>query len=270
MARLRRAAACACLLLAGSAGAMDEVPFIATPDNVTLEMLRLAGVQPDDYVIDLGSGDGRIVILAAARFGARGLGVEYVPELVRQSIEHAHAAGVAERAQFVVQDLHDADLSRATVITLYLLTEVNLELRPRLLALRPGTRVVSHDWDMGDWPADRIVTVDAPDKEIGLEKRSTLYLWVVPAHIDGTWCSARGTLAFAQRYQTFNGTLSTIGATSALEGRIEGARAIVGTRRDALTLVLRDGRLRVQEARGRYASLARATFARAAGGVCRH
>jgi len=133
----------------------DEVPFITSPDNVTLEMLRLADVGPRDHVIDLGSGDGRIVILAAKRFGATGLGVEIVPDLVQQSTRNARDAGVADRVSFRTEDLFKTDLSRATVVTMYLLPEVNLQLRPSLLALKPGTRLVSHDWDMGDWQPDQ-------------------------------------------------------------------------------------------------------------------
>jgi SAM-dependent methyltransferase len=178
---LRRAA----VLLAFSAStafAQDtDVPFVVTPDNVTIEMLRLADVKPSDYVIDLGSGDGRIVIVAAKRFGARGLGVEIVPDLVAKSRDNARRAGVADRAEFREQDLFATDLSKATVITMYLLPEVNLQLRPRLLGLKPGTRIVSHDWDMGDWKPDRVITVDAPDKPIGREKSSKLFLWTVPA-----------------------------------------------------------------------------------------
>ena len=158
---------------------VEDVPFVTTPDNVTLEMLKLANVGPKDYVIDLGSGDGRIVIVAAKRFGASGLGVEIVPDLVRQSRENARRAGVAERAEFREEDLFKTDLSRATVVTLYLLPEVNLQLRPRLQALKPGTRIVSHDWDMGDWKPDRTIVVDAPDKAIGREKSSRIHLWVV-------------------------------------------------------------------------------------------
>jgi SAM-dependent methyltransferase len=156
-----------------------DVPFVVTPDNVTREMLKLAGVKASDTVIDLGSGDGRIVIVAARLFGARGLGVEIVPELVEQSRANAKKAGVADRAEFRVQDLFATDLSQATVITMYLLPDVNLLLRPRLQKLKPGTRIVSHDWDMGDWKPDRVITVDAPDKPIGREKKSTLYLWIV-------------------------------------------------------------------------------------------
>ena len=158
-----------------------DVPFVVTPDNVTLEMLKLADVKPGEHVIDLGSGDGRIVIVAARRFGATGLGVEIVPELVDKSRDNARRAGVAERVEFRVEDLFTTDLSRANVITMYLLPDVNLQLRPRLQALKPGTRIVSHDWDMGDWKPDRVVTVEAPDKPIGREKRSRLYLWTVPA-----------------------------------------------------------------------------------------
>jgi SAM-dependent methyltransferase len=158
----------------------DEVPFVVTPDNVTREMLKLADVKPGDHVTDLGSGDGRIVIVAASQFGATGLGVEIVPDLVAKSRENARRAGVADKVEFRVQDLFETDLSRATVITMYLLPEVNLQLRPKLLALKPGTRIVSHDWDMGDWKPDRVVTVDVPDKPIGREKLSRLYLWTVP------------------------------------------------------------------------------------------
>jgi ribosomal protein L11 methylase PrmA len=177
----RRALILVLVLGAGSAFGQDtDVPFVVTPDQVTREMLKLADVKPGDYVIDLGSGDGRIVIVAAKHFGARGLGVEIVPELVAKSRDNARRAGVAERAEFRVQDLFATDLSAATVVTLYLLPEVNLQLRPRLQALKAGTRIVSHDWDMGDWKPDRVVTVDAPDKPIGREKVSRLYLWTVP------------------------------------------------------------------------------------------
>ena len=152
---------------------------MVTPDNVTLEMLRLANVGPGDYVIDLGSGDGRIVILAAKRFGAQGLGVEIVPDLVQKSRAAAKQAGVADRAEFREQDLFETDLSKATVVTLYLLPDVNLQLRPKLQKLVRGTRIVSHDWDMGDWKPDRTIEVDAPDKKIGREKKSRIHLWIV-------------------------------------------------------------------------------------------
>ena len=174
-------ALCLWALGAAAAAAQDvDVPFVVTPDKVSREMLELANVKAGDYVIDLGSGDGRIVIVAAKHFGARGLGVEIVPELVAKSRDNAQRAGVADRAEFRVQDLFATDLSPATVVTMYLLPEVNLQLKPRLQKLRPGTRIVSHDWDMGaDWPPDRTLVVDAPDKPIGREKKSRLHLWVV-------------------------------------------------------------------------------------------
>ena len=182
---------------------VEEVPFITTPDNVTLAMLQLAQVSSRDRVIDLGSGDGRIVITAAKRFGASGLGVEIVPELVARSRAAAEQAGVAQRAEFREQDLFKTDLAQATVITMYLLPEVNLQLRPALLQLAPGTRIVSHDWDMGDWLPDETLTVAAPDKTIGREKKSRLHRWVVPARAEGVWCGADGAqLKLTQRYQT--------------------------------------------------------------------
>ena len=193
--------------LAGPAAAQDEVPFVTTPDAVTLAMLQLAGVGPADRLVDLGSGDGRIVITAARRFGARGLGVEIVPELVALSRANARAAGVADRAEFREQDLFTLDLSPFSVVTMYLLPQVNLQLRDRLLALKPGTRIVSHDWDLGDWRPDRSVVVDAPDKPIGRDKRSTVHLWVVPTRLAGWWCGPEVGLFVRQHYQRVSVTM---------------------------------------------------------------
>jgi SAM-dependent methyltransferase len=208
-----RLALAACALVVGSAWAGDEVPFITTPDNVTLEMLQAAGVRANDHVIDLGSGDGRIVITAALRFGASGLGVDIDPALVERSAIAARRAGVAERVSFRVQDLFETDLSRASVITMYLLPEFNMRLRPRLLELAPGTRIVSHDWDMGDWQPDRSRTVDAPDKTIGREKKSSVLAWVVPARVAGTWCAGRARLEVTQRFQKVSSVLVGSGST---------------------------------------------------------
>lgn len=213
-------------LLAAALGAQaqvgDEVPFITSPDNVTLEMLRLADVGPGDHVIDLGSGDGRIVILAAKRFGATGLGVEIDPHLVERSLRSARDAGVAERVQFRVQDLFETDLSKASVITMYLLPEFNLKLRPAILSLQPGTRIVSHDWDMGDWKPDVSSILPVPDKKVGLEKFSRVHLWIVPARVDGLWCasapSVPGPLQLTQQYQEV--TLRS--GHSATRGRLAG------------------------------------------------
>lgn len=217
------ALALAACLAPARAQQFDEVPFITSPDNVTLEMLGIAGVRPGDHVIDLGSGDGRIVITAARRFGATGLGVEIVPDLVRQSIRNAREAGVADRASFREQDLFQADLSKATVITMYLLPEVNMQLRPSLANLKPGTRLVSHDWDLGDWKPDRTVVVPVPDKKVGLEKSSRIHLWVVPAKVGGAWCGAGAArLELTQHFQEVTATLARGGSTSRGTGRMEG------------------------------------------------
>jgi hypothetical protein len=257
------------LLAAGGARGQEEVPFITTPDNVTLAMLEIAKVGPQDYVIDLGSGDGRIIVTAARRFGARGLGLEIVPDLVERSRRAAQAAGVADRAHFREQDLFKADLAPASVITMYLLPEVNLQLRPKLLKLRPGTRVVSHDWDMGDWTPDRTITLDVPDKAIGREKLSRVHLWVVPAPVQGVWCGvgkARGKrLEIAQDFQKFEGRLGP-DAKSAFQGRIEGEslRASPG-----LAFTYEDRQLHNTHASGRFAAIHGARFRPMRGSTCR-
>lgn len=222
---MRASIAAVGLVVAAAATAQDEVPFVTTPEPVTVAMLELAKVGPRDHVIDLGSGDGRIVITAAKRFGASGLGVEIVGDLVRRSRDSATRAGVADRAEFREQDLFATDLSRATVVTMYLLPEVNLQLRPRLLALAPGTRIVSHDWDLGDWAPDARIVVDAPDKPIGREKRSTLMLWTVPARLHGSWCTAGGRIDVVQRFQEVSAALMGEGSVPLLvfDGRLDGA-----------------------------------------------
>jgi SAM-dependent methyltransferase len=229
----------------------EEVPFITTPDRVTLAMLQLAGVGPADRLIDLGSGDGRIVITAARRFGARGLGVDIVPDLVARSQASAVQAGVADRVQFRVQDLFDTDLAGASVITLYLLPEVNLKLRPRLLALPAGTRIVSHDWDMADWPPDRTLTLDVPEKAIGREKLSRLHLWVVPARLQGLWCGPGGVvLEVQQRFQGVRAALLAGGLRLQLLGRIDGRQLRLLAGGDGghgwLAMAEDDGRLHIQ------------------------
>jgi SAM-dependent methyltransferase len=182
------------------------VPFVVTPREVVERMLRLAEVGKEDFLIDLGSGDGRIVIAAAQR-GARALGVDIDPELVRTATENARKAGVAERAKFEVRDIFDTDLSRASVVAFYLLPELNAKLLPRLLALAPGTRIVSHDGGIGDWPSDERLEMRVPEKPVGVDGRSRVELWVVPADARGRWVSdlprhgGRWTFAVAQRYQ---------------------------------------------------------------------
>jgi SAM-dependent methyltransferase len=227
---LRRAArglAAVAFTLAGTAYAQSEdVPFVVTPGNVTAAMLDIAGVKAGDTVIDLGSGDGRIVIGAAKR-GAQALGVEIDKRLVDLSIENARREGVSARARFAEQDLFKTDLSKASVITMYLLPGVNLQLRPSLLALAPGTRIVSHDWDMGEWQPDKSITVPAPEKKIGLEKSSRVHLWVIPARLQGLWCAARHgeriELRFAQTFQDASGESAFGGkGLAAFKGRISG------------------------------------------------
>ena len=169
----------ACAVLAGVAGCSypgADVPYVQTPTDVVTEMLRLAKVTANDVVYDLGSGDGRIVIAAARDFGARGVGIEIDPGLVALSREQARKAGVADRVTFRSDDLFDTDLSDATVVTLYLSYNMNLRLRPKLLReLRPGSRIVSHDFDLGaDWLPDQTVQV------LWRDRKSNVFLWVVP------------------------------------------------------------------------------------------
>ena len=156
-----------------------DVPFVTTPQNVVDAMLELGGVGPKDTLIDLGSGDGRIVLTAAKRWGTKGIGYEIDPRLVSNAERAARSEGLAHLARFVVEDIFVADLSAATVITMYLLPDVNLRLLPRLRQLRPGTRLVSHDWDMGDWAPQRTIEIDAPEKRVGFRKSSRLMLWTV-------------------------------------------------------------------------------------------
>ena len=265
---LARLAAAAALLgvLMESAKAAEEVPFVSTPDRVAMAMLEIAQVGPNDHVIDLGSGDGRIVILAAKQFGARGLGVEIVPELVQRSRLNAKAVAVEGRVEFREQDLFKTDLSAATVITMYLLPEVNLQLRPSLLRLEPGTRIVSHDWDMGDWPPERTVKVEVPDKTVGLDKFSRVHLWVVPARVHGLWCGLGrgrgGALRIAQTHQSFTASLGGVPEIDGFAGRIHGAALRGGQGGDALELELRGDRVLVTRATGRYATLEGIAFVR--------
>jgi SAM-dependent methyltransferase len=156
--------------------------------EVVDRMLRIAQVQSGDYVIDLGSGDGRIVIEAAKR-GARGLGVDLDPALVKLATSNARDAGVADRARFEVKDIFATDLAPASVITMYLLPDFNAKLQPRFLALKPGTRIVSHDGSIGDWPADETLTMRTPEKPVGIGGNSKIELWIVPADVHGAWAS---------------------------------------------------------------------------------
>jgi len=209
-----------------------DVPFVTTPDNVVLAMLEMAGVKAGDTLLDLGSGDGRIVITAALRYGVRGHGVEIDPQLVRQSRENAQKAGVADKASFSEQDLFATDLSRATVITMYLLPDVNIKLRPQLLTLAPGTRLVSHDWTMGDWQPDRREVVDAPQKKLGLHRVATLMAWTVPASVAGIHRASGLSIDVRQHYQMITGgTIRYAGRSYRLQaGEVHGPRVSLSAR----------------------------------------
>ena len=201
-----------------------RVPYVPTPQAVVERMLEMAKVGPADYLIDLGSGDGRIVVTAAKKFGARGFGVDLNPERVAEGNENARRAGVSDKVAFQQRDLFETDLSPATVITMYLLPRVNLELRPRLLELAPGTRLVSHDFDMGDWKADAQVSMRDEDKYGGTGGASDIYFWVVPAKAAGTWhwqATVSGKpliyeIRLEQKYQVITGSAWVGGRTATL------------------------------------------------------
>jgi len=178
-----------------------DVVWVPSPQELVDKMLEMAKVTPSDYVIDLGSGDGRTVITAAKR-GARSLGVEFNPDMVALSKRNAAKAGVSDKASFVEADIFRTDLSPATVITLFLLTDLNLKLRPTILTLKPGTRIVSNTFRMGDWEPDQTV-------ELGCDTYCTAYLWIVPARVEGRWKTAQGELALKQDYQKVSGTLKS-------------------------------------------------------------
>jgi SAM-dependent methyltransferase len=177
-----------------------DVIWVPTPPNLVVAMLDVSKVTAKDIVIDLGSGDGRMVIAAAKR-GARSLGVEFNPDMVRLSRANAAREGVAGNASFVQGDIFEADFSKATVLTLYLLPNINMKLRPKILAMPPGTRVVSHAFDMGDWDPDQSVKVDG----------RTAYLWIVPARVAGVWFWPAGELTLKQGHQKIAGTLKLDG-----------------------------------------------------------
>jgi hypothetical protein len=222
-------AVAATLFLAGALSAAraadTSVPYVPTPQDVVERMLEIAGVGPRDYLIDLGSGDGRIVITAAQKFGSRGFGVDLNPVRIAEAQENARAARVTDRVSFYQQDLFETDLSNATVVTMYLLPRVNLELRPKLLELTPGVRIVSHDFSMGDWKPDVHETMDSKDKYGGAGGRSDIYLWIVPARVAGNWAwqlTVRGKpvryeLELEQRYQLVSGSARVNGVRIPLE-----------------------------------------------------
>lgn len=194
-----------------------DVVWVPTSQQLVDKMLDMASVTPQDYVIDLGSGDGRTVITAAKR-GARALGIEYNPEMVELSRRNAAAGGVAAKATFVKADLFESDFSQATVLTMFLLPQINLKLRPKILDLKPGTRIVSNTFTMEEWEADQTETI-AGD----CVTWCTALLWIVPAKVQGTWRLPQGELTLKQAFQTVSGAI-TSGALAApiANGRLRG------------------------------------------------
>ena len=191
-----------------------DVVYVPTPQVVVDEMLRMAKVGANDYLIDLGSGDGRIIITAAKRLGARGFGVDLDTYLLKVANDTARKEGIADRARFIEQNLFETDLSPATVVTSYLLPEMNEKLRPKLLALKPGTRIVAHDYSLGEWDPDEEKTLLVPEKVVGDPGKSYVFLYIVPARVAGRWESqiaADGKavpyhFSFEQSYQLVHGT----------------------------------------------------------------
>jgi len=196
-----------------------DVVWVPTPQVVVDKMLDMARVTKNDFVMDLGSGDGRTVITAAKR-GARAVGVEYNPDMVELSRRNAEKEGVSDRATFMKADLFETDFSKATVITMFLLPDINIKLRPKILALRPGTRIVSNSFTMGDWKADARATLSP---EAGCNTSwCTALLWIVPARVGGTHKLPQGEVTFKQRYQELSGNLVSEGKAYALEGKVRG------------------------------------------------
>ena len=192
-----------------------DVVWVPTPQALVDKMLDMAKVTPKDYVIDLGSGDGRTVITAAKR-GAKALGIEYNPDMVELSKRNAAKEGVSDKANFVKADLFESDFSQAQVITMFLLPSINMKLRPKILDLKPGTRIVSNSFDMEDWKADETATAS------GCDHWCTAYLWIVPAKVGGTWKLPQGELSLKQTFQMVSGTLRNGNVTTPISGTLNG------------------------------------------------
>ena len=194
-----------------------DVVWVPTPQALVDKMLDMANVTPRDYVIDLGSGDGRTVITAAKR-GARALGIEYDPDMVELSKRNATQEGVSDKASFVKADLFESDFSQATVITMFLLPDINLRLRPKILDLEPGTRIVSNTFTIAEWAADETATIGD-----GCTSWCTAHFWIVPAKVEGTWRLPQGELTIRQVFQMISGTLASGGSSALItDGRLRG------------------------------------------------
>src|SRR5688500_14445685 len=192
-----------------------DVVWVPTPQALVDKMLDMAKVTPKDYVIDLGSGDGRTVITAAKR-GAKAHGIEYNPDMVELAKRNAAKEGVSDRATFANADLFESDFSQAQVITMFLLPSINLKLRPKILDLKPGTRIVSNSFDMEEWKADE--TANAEE----CSNWCTAYLWIVPAKVNGTWKLPNGELTLKQTFQMISGTLKSGNVVAPVNGKLNG------------------------------------------------
>ena len=195
-----------------------DVVWVPTPQVTVDTMLDMAKVTPSDYVIDLGSGDGRTVITAAKR-GAAAHGIEYNPERVAYSKCMADKEGVSAKATFAEADIFESDFSKATVVTMFLLSSINLELRPKILDMKPGTRVASNTFDMSDWKPDQTTNITE-----NCSSWCTAYLWIVPAKVDGTWKLDNGQIRFNQKFQEVTGTLTQSGKDIQITGKLDGNR----------------------------------------------
>jgi len=198
----------------GQAG--KDVVWVPTPQALVDKMLDMAKVTPKDYVIDLGSGDGRTVITAAKR-GSKALGIEYNPEMVELSKRNAAKEGVSDKATFMKADLFESDFSQAQVITMFLLPSINLKLRPKILDLKPGTRIVSNSFDMEEWKPD-----ETANNVEGCTNWCTAHLWIVPAKVGGTWKMPQGELSIKQTFQMITGTLKSGNVASPINGKLTG------------------------------------------------
>ncbi|MBX9903153.1 MAG: methyltransferase domain-containing protein [Burkholderiales bacterium] len=217
-----------------------DVVYVPTPQIVVDTMLQMAKIGPKDFLIDLGSGDGRFVITAATKYGANAFGVDLDTYLLKLANQNAQKAGVTDKVRFIEENLFTTDLSRATVISTYLLPEMNLRLRPKFMALKPGTRIVTHDYHLGEWDPDEQRELIVPEKKVGTPGISYLFSYVVPARVPGKWQSlvnigGRDTpmeFNLQQEFQEIEGKVEIRDRSSDLRGRImgENIRIVAGGR----------------------------------------
>lgn len=194
-----------------------DVIWYPTPQVLVDKMLDLAHLTPADYLIDLGSGDGRIVITAAKR-GTRAAGIEYNPDMVEYAKRNAKKEGVADKTEFINADIFEYDFSKATVVTMFLLPEINIKLRPKILEMKPGTRIITNTFSMQDWTYDEMQEID--DESITW---NTAYLWIVPTKVEGTWKCNEGELKLTQEYQMVSGNLNSRGKSMEItSGKLRG------------------------------------------------